>query len=193
MASLLEPDDSFEIVASTVKCIYDQACRKCGGFRRMIIFMPKNGQVVRKVRIEHSQGDTPGYMWHRKNEQCQRHRDKRQVETPAPGRQASARSGPLDWHPMDWAKTGGSTMALDQARAVDGTGTSFHQGHWLSSPFLLAEALPPCACHRAWRERRRWLFADISRRERGAMPKVLRAHASCEIRLSECQSARAGP
>ena len=78
MASLLETDDNFEIVASTVKCIYDQTCRKCGGLSRMIIFMPKDGQVVRKVQIEHSKGDTPSYMWHRKNEQSQRNRAKRQ-------------------------------------------------------------------------------------------------------------------
>ncbi|OLQ07317.1 hypothetical protein AK812_SmicGene9322 [Symbiodinium microadriaticum] len=46
MHETLETDDNFEIVASTIKAIYDQTCRTCGVINRLIIYMPKDGQQV---------------------------------------------------------------------------------------------------------------------------------------------------
>ena len=59
MHETLEADDNFEIVASTIKAIYDQTCRTCGVNNRLVIYMPKDGQRVRRLRIEHDIGDTP--------------------------------------------------------------------------------------------------------------------------------------
>ncbi|OLQ10417.1 hypothetical protein AK812_SmicGene5913 [Symbiodinium microadriaticum] len=59
MHETLETDDNFEIVASTIKAIYDQTCRTCGVNNRLVIYMPKDGKRVRKLRIEHDIGDTP--------------------------------------------------------------------------------------------------------------------------------------
>ena len=59
MHETLETDDNFEIVASTIKAIYDQTCRTCGVNNRLVIYMPKDGQRVRRLRIEHDIGDTP--------------------------------------------------------------------------------------------------------------------------------------
>ena len=59
MDDLLETDDNFEIVASTIKSICDHTCRSCGLINRILIFMPdKSGKVVRKLRIDHKLGDT---------------------------------------------------------------------------------------------------------------------------------------
>ncbi|OLQ12816.1 hypothetical protein AK812_SmicGene3231 [Symbiodinium microadriaticum] len=62
MHETLETDDNFEIVASTVKAIYDQTCRSCGLINRLIIYMQKDGEQVRKMRIDHHVGDTPAKL-----------------------------------------------------------------------------------------------------------------------------------
>ena len=80
MNDILETDENFEIVASTLKCIYDQTCRKCGGMNRVIFYQPKDGRVMRKLRIEHNKGDTEAYLWNRQKEQ--RKEQKRQGEAP---------------------------------------------------------------------------------------------------------------
>ena len=86
MNATLETDEKIEIAASTVKCIYDQTCRKCGGLNRVIFYQPKDGRIQRKLRIEHSKGDTAAYIWNRQKEQ----RDKKQGEAPStPNRQAA--------------------------------------------------------------------------------------------------------
>ena len=54
MHETLETHDNFEIVASTIKAIYDQTCRSCGLINRLIIYMPQEGKQVRKMRIDHS-------------------------------------------------------------------------------------------------------------------------------------------
>ena len=59
MHATLETDDNFEIVASTIKAIYDQTCRSCGLINRMIMYMPKDGKRVRQLRIDHKARDTP--------------------------------------------------------------------------------------------------------------------------------------
>ncbi|CAE7399928.1 unnamed protein product [Symbiodinium necroappetens] len=46
MGGLIETDDNFEIIASTLKSIYDQTCRSCGLINRMIIYMPREGNVL---------------------------------------------------------------------------------------------------------------------------------------------------
>ena len=69
MHDILETDENFEIVASTMKCIYDQTCRKCGSDNRVIFYQLKEGRTQRKLRIEHGKGDTQGYLWHRQKEQ----------------------------------------------------------------------------------------------------------------------------
>ena len=56
MDDLLETDDNFEVVASTIKAIYDQTCRSCGLINRNL--PQKDGTVVRKLRIDHKLGDT---------------------------------------------------------------------------------------------------------------------------------------
>ena len=77
MQETLETDDNFEIVASTIKAIYDQTCRSCGLINRIIIYMPKDGKAVRKLRIDHKLGDTPAKQkWLRP--------DKRQSEEAGP-------------------------------------------------------------------------------------------------------------
>ncbi|OLP79318.1 hypothetical protein AK812_SmicGene40405 [Symbiodinium microadriaticum] len=58
MHDTLETDDNFEIVASTIKAIYDQTCRSCGLINRLVIYMPTEGKQVRKMRIDHIVGDT---------------------------------------------------------------------------------------------------------------------------------------
>ena len=62
-AEVLETDDNFEIVASTINSIYDQTCRSCGLSNRIIIFQPdENGKIFRKLRIDHKLGDTTAKM-----------------------------------------------------------------------------------------------------------------------------------
>ena len=68
MDDILETDENFEIVASTLKCIYDQTCRKCGSQNRVIFYQLREGRVQRKLRIEHGKGDTrPTFGTARKN------------------------------------------------------------------------------------------------------------------------------
>ena len=62
MQETLETDDNFEIVASTIKAIYDQTCRSCGLINRLIIYMQKDGEQVRKMRVDHVVGDTPAKL-----------------------------------------------------------------------------------------------------------------------------------
>ncbi|CAE7270546.1 unnamed protein product [Symbiodinium sp. KB8] len=59
MHETLETDDNFEIVASTIKAIYDQTCRSCGLINRLIIYMPKEGQQVRKCALTIEWGTRP--------------------------------------------------------------------------------------------------------------------------------------
>ena len=59
MHETLETYDNFEIVASTIKAIYNQTCKSRGLINRLIIYMPKDGEQVRKMRIDHRVGDTP--------------------------------------------------------------------------------------------------------------------------------------
>ena len=56
-------------MASTLKCIYDQTCRKCGSDNRVIFYQHKEGRTQRKLRIEHGKGDTPAYLGNRQKEQ----------------------------------------------------------------------------------------------------------------------------
>ena len=49
MDDILETDENFEIVASTLKCIYDQTCRKCGCLNRVIFYQLKEGRDGRKT------------------------------------------------------------------------------------------------------------------------------------------------
>ena len=53
MSEIPETDENFEILASTLKCIYDQTCRKCGSDNRVIFYQHKEGRTQRKLRIEH--------------------------------------------------------------------------------------------------------------------------------------------
>ena len=69
MSEILETDENFEVVASTLKCIYDQTCRKCGSDNRVIFYQHKEGRTQRKLRIEHGKGDTPAYLGNRQKEQ----------------------------------------------------------------------------------------------------------------------------
>ena len=98
MNATLETDEKIEIAASTVKCIYDQTCRKCGGLNRVIFYQPKDGRIQRKLRIEHSKGDTAAYIWNRQKEQ----RDKKQGE--APSTQTDKRPRDADsWSDQNWS------------------------------------------------------------------------------------------
>ena len=56
MDDTLETDENFEIVASTLKCIYDQTCRKCGSLNRVIFYQLKEGRAQRKLRIGPTSG-----------------------------------------------------------------------------------------------------------------------------------------
>ena len=88
MHATLETDDNFEIVVSTIKAIYDQTCRSCGLTNRMIIYMPTDGEKVRKIRIDHKVGDMPAMQkWLRP--------DKRQSEDPGPVWDKRQRTTPL--------------------------------------------------------------------------------------------------
>ena len=89
MHDTLETDDNFEIVASTIKAIYDQTCRSCGLINRLIIYMPTEGKQVRKMRIDHVVGDTAAKQkWLRP--------DKRQSEALGPVSDKRTRQHALD-------------------------------------------------------------------------------------------------
>ena len=106
MSGIPETDENFEIVASTIKCIYDQTCRKCAGLNRTITYQPKDGRIQRKIRIEHNKGDTPAYLWNRQKERDQQHgRDKRQVEAPSTRSDKRPHDGD-PWPDQQW--TGGN-------------------------------------------------------------------------------------
>ena len=114
MHETLETDDNFEIVASTIKAIYDQTCRSCGLENRLIIYMPKEGKRVRKLRIEHDVGDTPA------KQRLLRYKlaDKRHTEDVGPvsdKRQKEDRSSSRQtwdegswWHSSDWRSASSS-------------------------------------------------------------------------------------
>ena len=44
-------DDNIEIVASTIKAIYDQTCRSCGLINRLIIYMPSDGETSARCAL----------------------------------------------------------------------------------------------------------------------------------------------
>ncbi|CAE7259083.1 unnamed protein product [Symbiodinium sp. KB8] len=114
MHETLETDDNFEIVASTVKAIYDQTCRTCGLINRLIIYMPKEGTKVRKMRIDHEVGDTPAKLRllrpklvdKRHSEDSGPVSDKRQKEDNAKSRQKWDDNS--WWHSSDWHSSSSS-------------------------------------------------------------------------------------
>ena len=103
MHDILETDENFEIVASTMKCIYDQTCRKCGSDNRFIFCQLKEGRTQRKLRIEHGKGDTQGYLWHRQKEQ-KRMGDAPSSQTDKRPREGGSGSGYGDsqWSERGW-------------------------------------------------------------------------------------------
>ena len=113
MHETLETDANFEIVASTLKAIYDQTCRTCGVSNRLVIYMPKEGKRVRKLRIEHAIGDTPAKQRLLRSQQA----DKRHTEEVGPvsdKRQKEDRSSSQQtwdgswWHSSDWRSASSS-------------------------------------------------------------------------------------
>ena len=113
MHETLETDANFEIVASTLKAIYDQTCRTCGVSNRLVIYMPKEGKRVRKLRIEHGIGDTPAKQRLLRSQQA----DKRHTEEVGPvsdKRQKEDRSSSQQtwdgswWHSSDWRSASSS-------------------------------------------------------------------------------------
>ena len=81
MPGVIETDDSFEILASTLKSIYDQTCPSCGLSNRMLIFMPnQDGTRVRKIKIDHKLGEKQA----RQSYERAQARDKRQSQAEAP-------------------------------------------------------------------------------------------------------------
>ena len=114
MHETLETDDNFEIVASTIKAIYDQTCRTCGVNNRLVIYMPKDGKRVRKLRIEHDIGDTPAKQRLLRSKLV----DKRHTEDVGPisdKRQKEDRSFSQQtwedgswWHSSDWRSASSS-------------------------------------------------------------------------------------
>ncbi|CAE7675124.1 unnamed protein product [Symbiodinium sp. KB8] len=119
MRATLETDDNFEIVASTIKTIYDQTCRSCGLINRMIFYMPKDGKKVGKLRIDHKAGDTPAKQkWLRP--------DKRQSEDPGPVSDKRQKDDATRsrcqwddrpwWQSSDWASSLSSSWRWQVAR-----------------------------------------------------------------------------
>ena len=114
MHETLETDDNFEIVASTVKAIYDQTCRSCGVINRLIIYMQKDGKKVRKMRIDHEVGDTPAKLRllrpkpvdKRHSEDTGPVSDKRQKEDKSRSRQTWDDSS--WWHASHWQSSSSS-------------------------------------------------------------------------------------
>ncbi|CAE7818016.1 unnamed protein product, partial [Symbiodinium microadriaticum] len=103
----LETDDNFEIVASTIKAIYDQTCRSCGLINRLIIYMPQEGKQVRKMRIDHRVGDTPARQKllrpdKRQSEDQGPVSEKRQKDETADSRQHWDNSW---WYSLDWSSS----------------------------------------------------------------------------------------
>ena len=95
MHATLETDDNFEIVASTIKAIYDQTCRSCGLINRLIIYMPAEGKQVRKMRIDHRVGDTPA-------KQKLLRPDKRHSEALGPVQKDEAARSRPQWDDRSW-------------------------------------------------------------------------------------------
>eukprot|EP00439_Symbiodinium_sp_Y106_P005869 s1779_g1.t1 len=146
MSGILETDENFEIVASTIKCIYDQTCRKCAGLNRTITYQPKDGRIQRKIRIEHNKGDTPAYLWNRQKERDQQHgRDKRQVEAPSTRSDKRPHDGD-PWPDQQW--TGGNWW-----QHGSGSGSSsrwnwrkrWHYG-WANGHWILLQVLSRRHC-----------------------------------------------
>ena len=114
MHETLETDDNFEIVASTIKAIYDQTCRSCGLINRLIIYMQKDGEQVRKMRIDHLVGDTPAKLKllrpklvdKRQSEDQGRVSDKRQKDDHASTRQQWDDNS--WWRSTDWSSSSSS-------------------------------------------------------------------------------------
>ena len=98
MDDILETDENFEIVASTLKCIYDQTCRKCGSHNRVIFYQLKEGRTQRKLRIEHGKGDTAAYLWNRQQE--------RQGDAPSPQTDKWFRDGGSGYDDSLWSESG---------------------------------------------------------------------------------------
>ncbi|CAE7897754.1 unnamed protein product [Symbiodinium sp. KB8] len=115
MHETLETDDNFEIVASTIKAIYDQTCRSCGVINRLIIYMKKEDKQVRKMRIDHEVGDTPAKLKllrlkpadKRQSEDTGPVSDKRQKDDRANTHQAWDESS--WWHSSDWQSSSSSS------------------------------------------------------------------------------------
>eukprot|EP00439_Symbiodinium_sp_Y106_P043494 s1357_g5.t1 len=104
--NILETDENFEIVASTLKCIYDQTCRKCGGMNRVIFYyfyQPRDGRVMRKLRIEHNKGETDAYLWNRQKEH--RKEQKRQGDTPLSQTDKRFRDGESGYDDSQWSES----------------------------------------------------------------------------------------
>ena len=134
MDDLPETDENFEIVASTVKCICDQTCGKCGGLNRMIIYQPRGGRVIRKIRIEHRR-DTPAYRQREKEQKelSQQGRDKRQVEALPLSRTNDQEMEIRGQNNSGLAAVGGSKAP---ARAELPPMTALCPSHWLCCVFL---------------------------------------------------------
>ena len=100
MDEILETDENFEIVASTLKCIYDQTCRKCGSQNRVIFYQLKEGRTQRKLRIEHGKGDTAAYLWNHQKEQ------KRQGDAQSSRTDKRLREGGSGYDDSRWSESG---------------------------------------------------------------------------------------
>ncbi|CAE7555482.1 unnamed protein product, partial [Symbiodinium microadriaticum] len=113
MHETLETEDNFEIMASTIKAIYDQTCRSCGLINRLIIYMPKDGEQVRKMRIDHRVGDTPA-------KQKLLRPDKRQSEDPGPVSEKRQKDEAAD--SRQYLTTRGGTPRIGLPRQAPGAG-----------------------------------------------------------------------
>ena len=107
---------NFEIVASTIKAIYDQTCRSCGLINRLVIYMPTEGKQVRKMRIDHIVGDTAAKQkWlrpdKRQSEALGLVSDKRQKDE-------AARSRP-QWDNRPWWQSSGWASSSSSWRWQD--------------------------------------------------------------------------
>ena len=65
MHDILETDENFEIVASTIQCISTKLAVNVQRSNHMITYQPKDGRIQRKIRIENNKGDTAAHLWNR--------------------------------------------------------------------------------------------------------------------------------
>ena len=115
MEGILETDDNFEIVASTIKSIYDQTCRSCGLINRMIIFRPgKDGKVVRKLRTDHRLGDTKAKQRYLRPNKCQ-------SEAAEPLAERGRKMNPADHDASGRTQAGGTKIPPQALGARAGT------------------------------------------------------------------------